>query len=255
MPKMTVEEAFAKVADLGISWVQEQWIDDVREPTAACVMGALAIACTGGDFSAGRDDRRATELLLCEDPEFFRSQWGDFVDDMVDYRTRCVWHAEHEGNWPTTLDIPYVEVPTLADLGSGEDRERFEQMLLEAFSYADDVEDTSLVVKNAIGQEAFDSLSFMPTFNDGDLFEHLGQLYADNHGPDGCVFDYGVFYDGPDPGERMEVRPTEDQDLYNDFFAHRQSPAVWGDIVTVLRHEYPSVLGLEICTDENCKDC
>lgn len=253
MPTMTVEQALAKVKDLDIAWLQETWIDDAQDPTGACLMGALAIACKNGQFFETVSDRMAAEMTLCrENEDHFRDFWGDSVDAIVDYRIRSE-HQKAYGKWPTLLELDSTVNIRFRDL-TQQDLESFSSAIFDEYSYGEDVDDTSKIVEEAIGREAFDKLSFIPNFNDGDLFGHLGQLYADAHGPEGCVFQSGLFYNSGDT-DRSEIPSTPDLDLYTEFANHRAEGEIWDDIVTVLRHEYPSVLGMEICTDENCKDC
>lgn len=110
-------------------------------------------------------------------------------------------------------------------------------------------EEISQLVQDTLGKDAWDTLAFIPGFNDNVLYDRLRNLFFER---EGIAYEYlknrAMAEGGSEAWDAVD-------NAENDFAQHIESDSVWDDIIEVLHHEYPSVLGLEVCILENCKDC
>lgn len=111
--------------------------------------------------------------------------------------------------------------------------------------------DTAQLVKDAIGDDAFLLLGFIPAFNDEQLRDLLEDEFFHRH-PE-------LDWDSVSASVLADDATSNDLDTFyiaeEAFLDHLNSPNIWDTIITVLHDHYPSALELELCPLEGCDDC
>lgn len=249
--KMTVESALRKVRDMNINWTINSWMDNPNEPTRACILGAIAIACTDGEVMDIEED---VKMQTAETVESFKAddaRWAaSYEADRVTMGRRHTFFQENPngGHAPASCetskfsDLTPDEVETTKLFIEAEIREHLEDY------------DIGQAVTDLIGVKAFDELEFVPGWNDDELTTILRDRFYLRHGD----------YTRPQlhlqrslvttTQEDVEIASTMDS-LAKSFMEYINSYDVWDEIIEVLREKAPEVMGLEVCNTEGCDDC
>lgn len=125
---MTLSEALRQMSEQGIGWRTGEWADDYDHPTECCVMGAAALACSGGAFDVDKSSSVAyivrgalsKEALLVLD---LVPTWND---GQLLRQLRNGWGRKHSSGfeeytktgqvWDDIIEIIKLDRPDLAEL-------------------------------------------------------------------------------------------------------------------------------------------